>query len=216
MTKYKQMLARIGTGCTMIAALVWLLWPGSWEFANNPEAWFVFGVAFVVWVFTEIHESGISKNKPLTPNDVRVARKLVALHAGVLRWLLKDTDLWTFVPSERYSQLGYLIDDWEKGVLLFNDSNLNDNLRSLMQKLEILSIKIASDTVPVSIAGKMRTGYKPYEIVPDEEYCRRQKGSKAANQMATHAWEALDEIVSNIKSEHPSVFDLEIEAIWEI
>ena len=203
--------ARIGAVYSVIGGLVWLLWPEDLSFADNPEAWLALLSAFVIWNFFEFQSIREVESERLSKNDIRVSRELVDLHANRMRYLLKDTDLWTFVRSDIYSDVGALCDRRERGIFFFHQEELDGELATFMKLLRDLSYKVAEDTVPVLIGGAFRTGYKPFELVSEEEYQERRKESKKANEMASKAWDKLDRMVSRIKSDYPEVFEDPIE-----
>lgn len=207
MARYGQTLARLGAGYSMFGALVWLLWPSDTSFVNNPEAWFTLGTVTIIWHLTEFKLSEELTPRTTSLNDIRVGRELIELHAGELRYLLKDTDLWTFVDDEVYSRLGSLCDRWQRGTFCFTNRKMNAELSSLMERLLALRLKIANDTVPEMISGKLRTGYKPFYLVSQEEYDRRDNESKKANEIASQAWVLLDLIAERIKKRIPEVLN---------
>jgi hypothetical protein len=203
MGRREQTLARIGAGLTTMGLLAVLTWPTDLRVFMQWERLFFFLTALVVWIITEWKQSEELGSGTSSQNDIRVARELVELHARELRYLLKDTDLWTFVPSDVYSRLHNLCDRWERSVLFFQDKEMNGELSSLMEKLSDLAMKIAVDTVPEKIGGVYKTGYKPIRIVPEEEYKRLMAESKKANEIASQAWEILDNLVKKIRNRIP-------------
>lgn len=207
MGRRNQTLARLGTGCTALASLVWLLWPSDLSFVNNPEAWFVFGTAFIIWVLTELKQSEEVSSSSVSMNDVRIGREMLKLHKGEFRYLLKDQDLWSFVESDAYSGLREFCNRRDDGSMLFHNRKLDKMLTDLTERLDTLSEKIAQDTVPEMIGGVMMTGYIPFRIVTDEEYQLRMKSSKEANAIANQAWNALDKLAREIRSGIPQALD---------
>lgn len=84
MSRYYQTFARIGAGLAAIAMLVWFLWPGgAWQF--EPEPFFAFGVAVVVWAFTEFKLSEEVIYRASTPNDIRFGREIFSYGTWNLR-----------------------------------------------------------------------------------------------------------------------------------
>ncbi|WP_416511213.1 hypothetical protein [Aliiroseovarius sp. YM-037] len=176
-------------------------------FVDNPGAWLTLLTALIVWHFTEFKQSEELGTQNTSQNDIRVARELVELHAGDFRYLLNDTDLWSFVPSEIYHRLGRICDRWERGTFFFHNRTLNRDLSELIDRLNTLDMKIAQDTVPKLIGGEFRTGYKPFNLVSDDEYRRLRNESKTANEIASQAWKLLDQIVAKIRMGIPEVLD---------
>ncbi|SIT74754.1 hypothetical protein SAMN05421665_0102 [Yoonia rosea] len=183
-----------------MAALVWLLWPENLSVLSDPEPWFAFATACVFWIFTEFKT--VEKSKA-TENDVRVARELLELHAGQFRFLLKETDLWQFISSEYYTNLGNFCDRWDREVLFFHDQQLNQQLEKLVKELSELHNKIAMNTVPVLLGGEFKTGFKQTRYVSEDEYDKLRAKSKEANSLASTAWQTLDEIVSKVRRTIP-------------
>ena len=187
----------------MLGALIWLLWPSDFFSLLEPEPLFVFCVSLVVWVFTEFKLSEELGSRNTSSNDIRNAREVLTWHTSTMRSLLKEADLWSFVPSDRYSEIRDVVDRWEKGRLFFHNRKLAKKFDALMRSLDQLSMKIAMDTAPEMIGGIFRTGYKPYGIVTDEEYERRRELSKEANSIASTAWVLLDELSGQIRKDVP-------------
>ncbi|MCE8534552.1 hypothetical protein KBY24_14255 [Ruegeria pomeroyi] len=207
MGKFSQTFARIGAGLTMLGALIWLLWPSDFLSVLEPEPLFVFCVSFVVWVFTEFKLSEELGSHRISSNDIRNAREVLTWHSSKMRSLLKEADLWSFVPSDRYSDIRDVVSRWEKGQLFFHNKTLAKKFDALMRSLDQLYMKIAMDTAPEMIGGIFRTGYKPYGIVTDEEYERRRELSKEANAIASTAWTLLDELSSQIRRDMPEAVE---------
>ncbi len=99
------------------------------------------------------------------------------------------------------------MDRWERGAFVFTNKRLNAELSDLMERLSALMRKVSQDTVPEKIGGKFKTGYKPFRIVPQEEYDRRSEESKKANAIASQAWVLLDRLVVQIKDRIPEALD---------
>ncbi|QPH52530.1 hypothetical protein [Pontivivens ytuae] len=188
-------------------SLIWLLWPSDLSFIDNPEAWAALVGAFVVWHFTEFKLSEELGSSQVSQNDVRVARELVELHAGQLRGLLKDADLWALINSDRYTEVHSLLNRWKRGTFMFHNKTLNTDLNAFMKQLDALSSKISQDTVPEMVGGQWRTGYKPVSIVSQQEYHRLMSESKSANAIAGNTWVLLDQIVEKIRTKIPEVWD---------
>lgn len=203
----KMTFTRLAAGYSVMGALIWLLWPNDLTFVDNPEAWIALVTAILAWHYCEFEFRSKKTDTSTSPNDIRVAREIAKLHAGELRFLLKDTDLWSFIDKDIYSRLGDLCDRWNRGSLFFHDDSLNKVLSGVMERLQILRRKIALDTTPEIIAGKLAVGYKPFGIVPEDEYDRLRKESQVANDLATDAWKALDCMVVEIRRKIPEAWD---------
>ncbi|MEL7466762.1 MAG: hypothetical protein AAFN79_21995, partial [Pseudomonadota bacterium] len=180
------------------------------------EPLYVFLAALVLWVTSELtdwpFQNAEKVDEKATANDVRIAREFISLHSRKLRFLLKENDPWSFVESDRYSELSRLLNRHECDEVFFHDEDLNTKLDDLMKKLDDFSWKIALDTVPEKIAGAWRTGYKPYEIVSEEEYQRRRTESKEAGRLAGVAWEALDLLIADLRNRIPEAWDQPLES----
>lgn len=207
MGRYSQTIARLGAGLTTLAALVWLLWPNDFTSLDNPEAWFVLVTSLVFWVIVEFRLSEEIGATPVSKNDIRVGREILDLHAMELRYLLHDTDLWSPIESEVYSNLHDLCMRWNRGQFFFHNRKLNRKLTDVMERLSALSERIAQDTVPDKFAGRFRTGYKPSHIVHQDEYERLRAQSHAANEIATQAWKLLDDLATTIRERLPQALD---------
>lgn len=211
MDKFRQTWARVGAGLTAMAALCWVLWPSKLsDVSSNPEPIFVFLVALLTWTFTEFKFSEEVQFRESSPNDIRVARELVELHAGQFRYLLKDADLFQFVESDCYSQVNNLCNRHETGKLEFQNKGLNKKLENLIGDLEKLGLFVAQHTVPEMIGGVWRTGFKPFDNVTQERYDELLVLSGEANELASNAWEKLDSLVSIIKIRVPEALDEKI------
>lgn len=198
---------RVGLGFSALGCLYILLWPENIDYIKQWDKLISTITAISAWVFSEFYFNESPHSVQPSQNDTRVARELITLHAYKLRNLLKEEDLWSLIPSEYYSEIGHLRDQWDRGLLRFHDKELNNSLKIFIERLEKLSNKIAHDTTPELIGGKLKTGYKPIKYVKDEEYERLRSESKEANKLASQAWETLVELVNQIHKKIPIALD---------
>lgn len=203
MKRYGQTLARIGTGLAVLGSLIWLLWPSDLSSFLDPEPLFAFGTALVVWLITEFKKSEEASLDEPSPNDIVVAEELLAQHSGDLRWLLKDTDLWSFVDSALYSYVIDICDRFDRESLFFHEPRLHSKLSDFVSRLSRFQGHIAQHTVPEFVGGSMMTGFKPAETVDDEEYERRRTAARRANELASEAWGAFDVLILEVKKKLP-------------
>ena len=206
MSRYSQTIARIASGYSVLAALVWLLWPESMAFADNPEAWFVFATALVAWHATELKQSEEIRPSSAKKSDEKFAQRLIKLHQGELRYLLCDQNLWNYIDVEVYYSMRQLIDDFDNGRIFFSHKKIQSQLREFVAALSELSLKVAQDTTPVRVGGALRIGYKPERIVQQDEYDRLMKESRVADRMADNAWVRFEKLVVSIREFVPDAY----------
>jgi hypothetical protein len=209
MVDYKSALGRLAAGYSCIGAVIWLLWPQDFGFLDNPEAWFVLLTALVVWHVAELQRPHLSSNVTHTKNDLSVATELVHAHRTFLRILLNEHNLWSFIEIEIFDDMREILAAKDRGELFFSSSRLQKKLDEVCSALEELSLKVAQDTVSEKVAGRLSIGYKPYERVSQEEYDRLLEESKKADEIASRAWDLLEDLVSDLRSEIPDAFLIE-------
>lgn len=209
MKSIRQALPRLGAGYTVVGALAWLLWPSDLSFINNPEAWFVLLTALVVWHATELKDSGAKADLGDGHHgfEVELAQRLIGYHQEELRFLLKDSSLWEFHDLKLYRLLRNLIYDWERDKIFFTDASLNEKLSSFVEQSDRLSLKVAADTSFEIVGGKTVIGYKPTEIVSQEQYDRQLLASKEADAIAADVWDRLDDLVVEIRRSMPQAYE---------
>ena len=206
MKKYRQTAARIGFGFSAFAALTWLLWPQSFE-QLEPEPLFVLGTALVVWILSEFKTSEEVLFRGSSPNDVRVSRDILRLHTEEFRVLLKDHDTFQFILDDYYLLVGKFLDRYQTGRLLFQAKELGPKLQQFVEKLEKFHAYVCANTVAEKIGGKLRTGFKPLNLVSEKEYDRRYSQSRTANALATDAWNEFERLVELVRKKTPEALD---------
>ncbi len=209
MTRYSQVFSRIGFGLAAMGALIWMFWPDSFASVLDPESIFAFVTSFVLWVIAEFKQSEALILTEPSENDLGVAGEVLREHSGDLRWLLKDTDLWSFVDSEFYSKVIRMYDRHERDEIFFHDEKLNQKLNSFFAKLGAFLSHISLNTTPEQVGGSMMTGFKPISVVPDDEYERRRQLALEANDLASDAWMSFDELAKAIRQRMPSALPTE-------
>jgi hypothetical protein len=205
--RMRQTLARIGAGMSVFGMLVWLLWPIDLAFLAQPEPIFGLAVALFVWIATEIKLSEEIQLRESSPNDIRVAKEKILLHQGWLRDLLKDHNTWNYLDCQVYTEVGHLINRFERRELFFGNAAIERLNVLFMKQLKDFYQFISINTSPEMIAGKSMTAFKPFAFVSDDEYKRRENLAKQANQMANSAWDRLDSLVAAIHKEIPEALD---------
>lgn len=202
----RQTLARLAAGYSVIGALIWLFWPDSFAFANNPEAWFALLTTLVVWHAAEFkHSEELTSSNP-TQLDVKLGRRIVELHQGDFRYLLNEVSLWSFVPADVYGEARHLIDDCRVGKVFFSHPRLQKKFAVFIDSLGELSTKVAMETTEEKIAGKWMIGYKPTEHITQEQYDSRMSKSKEADTMAVTSWRLLEELIADIRTAIPAAY----------
>lgn len=185
----------------------WFLWNGVGRDEFEPEPFFAFLVALVVWIATEIKHSEEIVFRQSSPNDVRVAKELLRLHAHTFRTLLNDRDLFQFLDSNHFSDSHDFCHRRNTGQLRFQNLSLDGLLEKFASDLGKLNHSIAQNTVPELIGGQFMTGFKPRTIVSQEEYDRQLALAEHANEQASVAWGSLENLVNQLHIRVPEALD---------
>lgn len=207
MNRVRQTLTRLGAGLTAFGSLIWLFWPENFLESLDPEPLFVFLVSAVVWVFTEFKFNDDIENARASPNDVRNARDLLRLHAEEFRTLLKHHDTFQFLDVAYYNLVSQLLRRSQNGSFIFQNKELENKFRSFCTALERFDQFVGSHTAPELIAGALRTGFKPYQRVSQEQYNQCLNLAREANDLASEAWDKLTLFCEAVKELAPEAFD---------
>lgn len=208
MGRYKQTIARIGFGLLTIAALATWFWPDDKSiFLSDPSKIFGFFVALVVWVAAEFHTSEEFVARPSTPNDIRIGKEFLSLYRGPLRNLLKDHNTWSYIEDETYTDVGFLLDRYERNELLLGRPEVARLTDIFMKSLHTFYWFVAKNTTPEMIAGRSMTGFKPFGFVNDDEYTRRESLAREADELASVAWERLESLAAAIQKRITEALD---------
>lgn len=208
MGKYKQTTARIGFGLIAIGAMATWLWPDDKTiFLSDPFKIFGFITALAVWVAAEFHTSEEFAAKPSTPGDIRLGKEILSLFRGPLRDLLKDHNTWSYIEDETYTDVGYLLNRYDRSEFLFGKTEVAKLTEIFMKDLCTFYRFVAVNTTPEMIAGRSMIGFKPYGIVNDDEYTRRESLAREADEMANVAWERLESLAAAIQKKIPEALD---------
>lgn len=208
MGRYKQTIARIGFGLLAIGALATWFWPDDKSiFLSDPFKIFGFFTALAVWVAAEFHTSEEFVARPSTPNDIRIGKEILSLYRGPLRDLIKDHNTWSYIEDQTYTDIGYLLNRYERSELLFGKTEVAKLTDVFMKDLRAFYRFVAANTTPEIIAGRSMTGFKPDRIVNDDEYRRRENLAREADEMADVAWERLESLAAAIQKKIPEALD---------
>ena len=194
--------------------LLWFLWPGSsWQF--EPEPFFAFSDAVVVWGFTEFKLSEEVIYRASTPNDIRFGREIFAYGVWILRKLLEDHDYHRGIAQRFYTEACLLVEETELGIAHFQDKSVQtkyiaffEHLKSFVNYLALHSTpeKVGTVTLQSIIPAKQLGKMKISQLHQDE--------IKETNRMAGEAWKAMLPLIKEIKERIPEVFDEPIKADW--
>jgi len=208
MGRYKQTIARIGFGLLAIGAFATWFWPDDKSiFLSDPFKIFGFFTALVVWIAAELHTSEEFVARPSTPIDIRIGKELISLYRGPLRDLLKDHNTWSYIEDETYTDVGYLLNRYDRSELLFVKTEVAKLTEIFMKDLRTFYRFVAGNTTPDMIGGRSMTGFKPYGIVNDNEYRRRESLACEADEMSNVAWERLETLAAAIQKKIPEALD---------
>ncbi len=199
----RQTLARIGSGAFALGSLAWLLWPDSLGRFLDPEPLLAFLAGVATWLATEFHNSEEMEKAPAATNDILLGRKLVEHHQEDFRYLLKSWDTFAFLNETVYDRAFAFLDDWSREKSLFLDEELNRLFEDFMSEFRDFLHFVGMKTAPHRIGGSEVRGFKPTEVVSEEEYDRRKTQSEHANALAYKAWEKLDALVKRTRDKIP-------------
>jgi hypothetical protein len=217
MGKYTQTVARISAGLAAFTAYTWLLWPGSWAAVKGLpiEPLVVFLPLFAAWIATEIKTSEEIIFRNSTPNDVRLAQRLIGYYREQFRILLKDHDFHSSIATRYVSEASLLGYDFRTKRAFFQNKRLVEPFAKFMNDMEIFSDYIAQHTVPSSVGGQWRTSFRnKTEILSEELYSSEAKAISKANEFADAAWVSFESFVDLMMREVPEAADATSEVIW--
>ncbi len=207
MGKYVQTLSRVGLGLTLVGTIILLLWPSDLSFLNQPKTILSVLAALVTWILAEIKTSEEFVPRRSSPNDIRVAERLLRLYANSFRTLLKDHDLRQFLDDDYFLSMRELINDKSVGALIFQNRKLELMLEEFISQLRELDMFVSVNTTPEIIAGRSRTGFKTLEYVPNDEYERLSLLGEQANDLASRAWIGLENLIKEVHRHIPEALD---------
>jgi len=184
----------------MLGALIVLLWPVSFDDFPKPEPLLAFLTLFGLWLVAEFKLGEEPTVVGPSENDIDTGADLLAVHTGELRLLLKDHNLWGPIDNGIFVRARRLGDRYERGELYFHNENLNVKLKEFVEKLSAFNGYVGLTTAPDLVGGRLMTGYKPLEIVTEELFARKQREAEEANDFASAAWGALDDLAREIRT----------------
>ena len=115
--------------------LVWFLWPGgTWQF--EPEEFFGFCIAIVVWMFTEFKLSEEVIYRASTPNDIRFGREIFAYGTWNFRELLKGHDYHRGIHPRFLTEASFLVSETELGIAHFQDKKVQKKYADFFGRLK--------------------------------------------------------------------------------
>ncbi len=214
MGRYYQTFARIGAGLSAIASLVWLLWPGgTWKF--EPEPLFAFGVAVVVWIFTEFKRSEEVIYRASTPNDIRFGREIVAYETWIFRVLLKDHDYHRGIDPRFAREASMLVSDTKDGKAHFQDKRVQKKYLDFFERLKAFVDYFGLHGSLEQFGSVMLRSVIPANQFDEMNVApHHQDEINEVNKLSTEAWEAIRPLIAEIKERIPEVFDEQIRDGW--
>ncbi len=214
MNRYYQTLARIGFGLAAMAMLVWFLWPSSmWQF--EPEPFFGFGVAFVVWAFSEFKLSEEVIYRASTPNDIRFGREIFAYGTWNFRELLKDHDYHRGIHPRFLTEASFLVSETELGIAHFQDKKVQKKYRDFADRLKAFVDYFGMHSSPERFGSVTLQSVIPANQFDEMNVAQHHQSEiNEVNRLATEAWKALVPLISEIKERIPEVFDEPIKGGW--
>lgn len=137
MQRYFQTISRIFFGLSSLSVLLLHLWPAKeYVFSDRIESFLYFLVSLGVWIGTEFKESEEVIFRRSTENDIRNARRIIWLARNPFSELFAGTNYHGLKPEYAIRELSNFIDDWNLGVVFFQDANLNTAFEKFANKLE--------------------------------------------------------------------------------
>ncbi|MBP9184896.1 MAG: hypothetical protein KBF78_17305 [Fuscovulum sp.] len=207
MYRHTQTIARVGAGLTAIGALLWVLWPKDFQWSESAESIFVFSVAFVTWLLTEVKQSEEVVFRQSSPNDIRVSKELVNLHREEFRVLLDEHDMHGFIDYRYVQLLDDVLHRFKTEKLEFQNRRLQDLTNDFLKSAQAFRRYIAENTTPTLLGGQEVIGFKNDRIVSDVEFQRSLNLSETANDLGSRAWDRLESLVHAIKVQVPECLD---------
>lgn len=214
MSRYYQTFARIGSGLAAISMLVWFLWPGAtWQF--EPEAFFAFGVAVVVWVFTEFKLSEEVIYRASTPNDIRFGREIFAYGMWNFRELLKDHDYHRGIYPRFLTEASFLVSETELGIAHFQDKKIQKKYQDFFGRLTSFVDYFSMHSSPERFGAVTLQSVIPANQFDEMNIAdHHQAEINEVNRLANEAWQAMLPLIAEIKERIPEVFDEPIKGGW--
>ena len=214
MSRYYQTFARIGFGLAAMAMLVWFLWPGgTWQF--EPEAFFGFCIAIVVWMFTEFKLSEEVIYRASTPNDIRFGREIFAYGTWNCRELLKGHDYHRGIHPRFLTEASFLVSETELGIAHFQDKKVQKKYADFFGRLKAFVDYFGMHSSPE------RFGFVTLQsIIPANQFdemnvaAHHQAEINEVKRLATEAWKTLLPLIAEVKERIPEVFDEPIKGGW--
>jgi len=197
-----------------MAMLVWFLWPGaSWQF--EPEPFFAFGVAIVVWIFTEFKLSEEVIYRASTPNDIRFGREIFAYGTWNFRELLKDHNYHRGIHPRFLTEAASLVSETEIGIAHFQDSKVQKKYQDLFERLRAFVDYFSVHSSPERFGSVTLQSVIPANQFDEMDITERhQTEINEVNRLASEAWKAMMPLITEIKERIPEVFDEPIKGGW--
>lgn len=163
----------------------------------------------MVWIIAETKERDEVVSRASTPNDIRVARELISYASSKFRTMLKEHDYNYQIYPQYLTELRIFINEYETGILFFQDRVLMFLLDGLCQELQNFSKYMAQNSVPDRYG---RQNFIPSSQMGSKE--RFKEEIREANRLANLAWEHFPPIIAEIKQRVPEAFDEPISYDW--
>ena len=217
MGRFNQTIARIATALSAFLAYTWVLWPGSWEAFKevNPEPLVLFLPLFATWIAAEFKFSEEVTLRASSPNDIRLAQRLLGYHREQFRVLLKNHDFHSSIKSRYVSEASHLIYESNTSRAFFQNKRVLLRYQSFVKQLGEFSNFIATHTVQSKFGREWYTSFlNKTQILSEEQYAAEVKNIAQANELATTSWTEFDLLISCILKEIPEAADANCEVKW--
>ena len=215
MSRLPQTLGRVGFGFSTLASLTWLLWPNDLADFLEPEPLFAFATALVVWVLAEFKMSEEVLYRDSSPNDIRLAKKILAYRASTLALILRDHDFHSSIDERYLREIDALVVDWANGTAKFQNSRVQKAFDGFCEALKDFNIYLSLHSSPLSGSEGRRQSVIPMKHYGDfdlpQPYCGE---VLETNRLATIAWNKLERVYMVIDKEIPEARDEPLQSGW--
>ena len=203
---------RIGAGVSAMAALTWLFWPSAdWKF--EPEPAYAFGIALCVWIWRELSDSKASENAQTEsrshPHDLSLARKVRSVFDEETKRFLRFHDLGVTFRAELASRLFMVADEWRGIDYEFQDSDLNREMKELIQLTQEFSKELALASGPVRNNASLLSVPTDEERAGDWFSSETLEKVSELNELATRVLGAYEKLERLMREKLPSVYGLD-------
>ena len=177
--------------------------------------------ALVVWVFSEFKQSEEIQARVSTPNDIRLAREIVAYRAWTFAYFLRDHDFHSGIDGQYLSEAIALVVDWQNGLAAFQDKRLIDPMNDFCEALDDFIMYFVAHSTPSRLTNARTQRVLPDDVNPDDihvfddpESARLVAEVSETNRLATEAWKQLDVLASLARDKIPEALDSPLKSGW--